>query len=203
VAPEATAEAATGHPLGAAIGQLHETYIVAIAEDGLVLVDQHAAHERLVYERLKRERARRMVPRQLLLVPAIVELGAAERAALLDARDELAALGLVLEDFGPGAVAVSEQPAALERADIPALVRDLGATLLHLDGPLTLETAVDRVLKTFACHHSVRAGRRLSIAEMNALLRAMENTPGAGQCNHGRPTSVRLAIGDLARLFGR
>lgn len=191
------------HPLGAARTQLHDTYIVAQTGDGIVIVDQHAAHERLVYERLKRERAERGIARQMLLIPAIVELDPVEAARLLDKADVLSGLGLVIESFGPGAVAVAEVPAALAGGDVAGLVRDLAETLEDWGSALALEDRLDHVLATFACHHSVRAGRRLRPEEMNALLREMEATPFSGQCNHGRPTYVELKLSDIERLFGR
>jgi len=190
-------------PLGAARAQLHETYIIAQTHDGLVIVDQHAAHERLVYEKLKRQRAENGVARQLLLIPVVVDLDAARMQALTPALDELAALGLVLEPFGPGAVLVRETPSILGEIDHRRLVADI-ADLLAEDGDARgLSRRLDHVLATCACHHSVRAGRRLSAAEMNALLREMETTPGAGQCNHGRPTYVELKLADIEKLFGR
>jgi DNA mismatch repair protein MutL len=189
-------------PLGAARAQLHETYIVAQTADGVVIVDQHAAHERLVYERLKRARDAQGIERQLLLFPAIVDLGESDRECLLASRAELAALGLTLDGFGPGAVVVQELPALLKESDIGALVRDVAHTLADDDAP-ALSTRLDRVLATMACHSSVRAGRRLRAEEMNALLREMEDTPGAGQCNHGRPTYIELKLSEIERLFGR
>ncbi len=191
------------HPLGAARTQLHDTYIVAQTHDGIVIVDQHAAHERLVYERLKRERAERGIGRQMLLIPVVVDLDPVEAGRLLDRADLLASLGLVIEGFGPGAVAVSEVPAALAEADVPKLLRDLLDGLEEWGSALALEDRLDHVLATFACHHSVRAGRRLKPEEMNALLREMEATPFSGQCNHGRPTYVELKLADIERLFGR
>jgi DNA mismatch repair protein MutL len=191
-------------PLGLAKAQVHGTYILAETRDGLVLVDQHAAHERLVYERLKAARAARDMPTQALLVPIVVDLAAAEVARILDAAPLLAELGLVVEPFGPGAVAVQAMPAALRPADAASLVRDLAAALADDERETTpLERRLDHVLATFACHHSVRAGRKLSPEEMNALLREMEKTPGSGQCNHGRPTYVELKLFDVERLFGR
>lgn len=190
-------------PLGAARAQLHETYIIAQTRDGLVIVDQHAAHERLVYEKLKRQREEAGVARQMLLIPAVVDLDAARMNALTGAFDELAALGLVLEPFGPGAVLVRESPAVLGDINHARLVEDI-ADLLAEDGDArALSRKLDHVLATCACHHSVRAGRRLTPQEMNALLREMEQTPGAGQCNHGRPTYVELKLADIERLFGR
>ncbi len=191
------------HPLGAARAQLHDTYIVAQTGDGIVIVDQHAAHERLVYERLKRQRAESAISRQMLLIPAIVEIDEAAVARLLEAASALETLGLVLEGFGPGAIAVREVPTAIAGGDIPELVRDIADSITEWGGPLALERAVDHVLATFACHHSVRAGRRMRPEEMNALLREMETTPGSGQCNHGRPTYVELKLNDVERLFGR
>jgi DNA mismatch repair protein MutL len=190
-------------PLGAARAQLHDSYILAQTADGVVIVDQHAAHERLVYERLKRQRAESGIQRQLLLIPAIVDLGAAEAARLMAAAPALERLGLAIESFGPGAVLVREAPAAIAEGDLEGLLRDIADNLADWGGPLALERAADQVLSTFACHHSVRAGRRMRIEEMNALLREMERTPNSGQCNHGRPTYVALRLGDLERLFGR
>ena len=190
-------------PLGAARAQLHDTYIVAQTRDGFVLVDQHAAHERLVYERMKRQRTESGVARQLLLIPVVVDLDAAAVAALCDADELLGSLGLAVEPFGPGAVAVNEVPALLKSGDIAQLVRDVADTLTEDGAALPLERKLDHVLATMACHHSVRAGRRLTGEEMNALLREMEATPGSGQCNHGRPTYVELKLADVERLFGR
>jgi DNA mismatch repair protein MutL len=190
-------------PLGAARAQIHETYIVAQTRDGLVIVDQHAAHERLVYEKLKRAREASGVARQILLIPTVVELDSGQIDALLPAVAELAELGLVVEPFGPGAVLVRETPAILGEVDAGRLVADI-ADLLAEDGDARgLSRRLDHVLATCACHHSVRAGRRLTPPEMNALLREMESTPGAGQCNHGRPTYVELKLSDIEKLFGR
>ena len=190
-------------PLGAARAQLHETYIVAQTQDGIVIVDQHAAHERIVYEKLKRLRAEGGIARQGLLIPAVVELTPDAVALLLENAEALDGLGLVVEPFGPGAVTVSEVPALIAKADVAALLRDLLDVLQEEGGAVPLERRLDHVLATMACHHSVRAGRRLVPEEMNALLRDMERTPGAGQCNHGRPTYVELKLGDIERLFGR
>jgi DNA mismatch repair protein MutL len=190
-------------PLGAARAQIHETYIIAQTSDGLVLVDQHAAHERLVYERLKRARAENGVARQALLSPLVVDLNEADAARLVEASNLLASLGLALEPFGPGAVAVHEAPAELKIAAIEPLLRDLADSLAEDGQAAPLEKKLDHVLATMACHHSVRAGRRLAPEEMNALLREMERTPGAGQCNHGRPTYVELKLADIEKLFGR
>jgi DNA mismatch repair protein MutL len=190
-------------PLGAARAQVHENYIIAQTRDGIVIVDQHAAHERIVYERLKRERETDAIERQTLLTPLIVDLDP-DAAALMDAHAaELAGLGLVVEGFGPGAVMVREAPAAMAQGDLAGLVRDLAADLAADDGAQSLERRLDRWLGTFACRHSVRSGRALKPDEMNALLRTMEATPGAGQCNHGRPTYVELKLSDIERLFGR
>ncbi len=191
------------HPLGAALAQFHDTYILAQTADGIVIVDQHAAHERLVYERLKRQRRAEGVATQALLIPEVVSLSAAESEALLAASDELAGLGLRVEPFGEGAVAVREVPAVLAGGNIAQLVRDIAADLLAHDMPLSLPERLDQVLATMACHHSVRAGRRLTQAEMNALLREMEETPRSAQCNHGRPTWVKLTLDEVERLFGR
>lgn len=202
VAAASVAEA-EAHPLGAARAQLHDTYILAQTKDGLVIVDQHAAHERLVYERLKAERAAQAVKRQLLLIPQIIDLDPVEAAQLVDKADLLAEFGLVVEAFGPGAVAVVEVPSALAGGNVSALIRDLCDTLEEWGSAGALEKRLDHVLATFACHHSVRAGRRLQPQEMNALLRDMEATPFSGQCNHGRPTYVELNLKDIERLFGR
>lgn len=194
---------ATAHPLGAARAQVHDAFIVAQTQDGMVIVDQHAAHERLVYERLKRERAERGIARQMMLIPAIIELDSVDTEKLLERADVLASLGLVIESFGPGAIAVTEMPSALSGGDVNALIRDLVDGFEEWGAALTLEARLDHVLATFACHHSVRAGRRMKPEEMNALLREMEATPNSGQCNHGRPTYVELKLSDIERLFGR
>ncbi|MBG0808411.1 DNA mismatch repair endonuclease MutL [Methylosinus sp. H3A] len=195
--------AAVETPLGAARAQLHETYIVAQTRDGLVIVDQHAAHERLVYEKLKAQREAEGVARQLLLVPRVVELDATRLDALLSAEAELAALGLSFEPFGPGAALVRETPAALGDIDVGRLIEDVADLLAEEGDSRGLTRRLDALLARVACHHSVRAGRRLTAEEMNALLREMERTPGAGQCNHGRPTYVELKLGDIEKLFGR
>jgi DNA mismatch repair protein MutL len=190
-------------PLGAARAQVHGVYIIAQTSDGLVIVDQHAAHERIVYEKLKRERDGGAIERQALMTPLIVDLEG-DAAALLDAhQEELAGLGLIVEGFGPGAVLVREAPAVIAQGDLAGLVRDLAADLAAEDGAQSLARRLDRWLGTFACRHSVRSGRALKPDEMNALLRQMESTPGAGQCNHGRPTYVELKLADIERLFGR
>ena len=190
-------------PLGAARAQVHETYIVAQTRDGIVIVDQHAAHERLVYERMKVEADGGGVARQALLLPEVVELDPAEAERVAGRADELAELGLVLEPFGPGAVLVRETPALLGDTDVAGLVRDIADDLAETGAALSLKERLAEVAGTMACHGSVRAGRRLSAAEMNALLRQMEATPHSGQCNHGRPTYVELKLSDIERLFGR
>ena len=191
------------YPLGVARGQIANTYIVAEAEDGLILVDQHAAHERLVLERMKRAAANGGVHAQALLLPEVVELDEPACDRLEARAAELAALGLELERFGPAAMLVRATPALLGKSDVPGLVRDLADELAAFDQALSLKERLDEVAATMACHGSVRAGRALSVAEMNALLREMEVTPHSGQCNHGRPTWVKLSKGDLEKLFGR
>ena len=194
---------AIAHPLGAACTQVHDTYIVAQTRDALVIVDQHAAHERIVYEKLKAALDKTGVARQILLIPDIVELDEADVERLLARADDLARYGLVVESFGPGAVALRETPALLGEIDGAGLVRDLAEHLSEWDETLPLERRLMQVASSMACHGSVRAGRRLKPAEMNALLREMEVTPNSGQCNHGRPTYVELKLTDIERLFGR
>jgi DNA mismatch repair protein MutL len=190
-------------PLGAARAQIHETYIVAQTADGIVIVDQHAAHERLVYERMKEQIAAGGIARQALLVPEIVELDEAAVGRIVARAAEFAELGLMLEAFGPGAVAVREVPALLGEVDVQGLVRDLADELAEFGTALSLKEKLADVCGTLACHGSVRAGRRLVPEEMNALLRQMEATPHSGQCNHGRPTYVELKLADIEKLFGR
>jgi DNA mismatch repair protein MutL len=190
-------------PLGAARAQLHGNYIVAQTRDGVVIVDQHAAHERIVYERLKRQREESGVERQILLSPLVVELDPSAATALVEAAGALKGLGLAIEAFGPGAVLVRETPVLLAGADFAALVRDLADTLRADDGAEALERQLDRRLATIACHHSVRSGRALRAEEMNGLLREMEATPGANTCNHGRPTYVELKLADIEKMFAR
>ena len=195
--------AAYDGPLGRARGQLHETYIVAQTADGVILVDQHAAHERIVMERMKAALADGGVKRQMLLVPEVVELGEAAAARLLERADELAELGLVVEAFGPGVVVARETPGLLGQADVAGLLRDLADEIAEAGQATRLKERLDHVCATMACHGSVRAGRALSLPEMDALLREMERTPNSGVCNHGRPTFVELKLADVERLFGR
>jgi DNA mismatch repair protein MutL len=190
-------------PLGAARAQLHETYIVAQTRDGLVIVDQHAAHERIVYERMKAAIEKSGIARQILLIPEIVELDEADAARLAERCEELARFGLIIEPFGPGAVAVRETPSMLGDVDVRGLVTDLASHMAEWEDSLPLERRLMHVSSTMACHGSVRAGRRLKPDEMNALLREMEAVPNSGQCNHGRPTYVELKLTDIERLFGR
>ena len=200
--PETMRPETAEYPLGVARGQLHETYIVAQTADGLVIVDQHAAHERLVYERMKAALAAGGIARQGLLIPEVVELGDGA-APMVERASELAELGLAIEPFGEGAVVVRETPALLGDTDIQGLVRDLADDLAEGDDTLSLKDRLADICGTMACHGSVRAGRRLNGAEMNALLREMEATPHSGQCNHGRPTYVELKLKDIEKLFGR
>ena len=205
--PAARAEAAVGpvpsYPLGVARGQVAATYIVAEAEDGLVIVDQHAAHERLVLERMRAAREGGPVSRQALLIPDVVELDETDCDRVEAAAPDLFEMGLELERFGPSAILVRAVPAALGKTDVPGLIADLASELAELGGPLSLRDKLDHVAATIACHGSVRAGRILSVAEMNALLREMEITPRSGQCNHGRPTWVKLGHLEIEKLFGR
>ena len=202
---EAVAEepALTARPLGAARAQVHENYIIAQTERGMVIVDQHAAHERLVYERLKRQIAETGVTAQALLIPEIVELSAGDAARVLEFADELRRFGLVVEPFGGSAVAVREVPAILGNVSAAALVRDVLDELADLGTSQLVQARVEAVLSRMACHGSVRSGRQMRAEEMNALLREMEATPHSGQCNHGRPTYVELQLADIERLFGR
>jgi DNA mismatch repair protein MutL len=192
-------------PLGAARAQVHGNYIVAQTSDGIVIVDQHAAHERLVYERMKRERAASGIARQMLLIPEVVDLDPVDADRVLSEAGQLESLGLVVESFGPGALLVREVPSALAGGRIKALVQDVADALSEWSESAAnpLEQRLDAVLSRMSCHGSVRAGRRLRPEEMNALLREMEVTPNSGQCNHGRPTYVELKLADIERLFGR
>jgi DNA mismatch repair protein MutL len=205
--PQARAEPADepvrSFPLGVARGQVAATYIVAEAEDGLVIVDQHAAHERLVLERMRAAREGGSVARQALLIPEVIELEEPECDRLEGAAEDLAAMGLEIERFGPTTMLVRAVPAALGKTDAGTLLTDLAAEIAELGGPLSLRDKLDYVAATIACHGSVRAGRVLSVAEMNALLREMEVTPRSGQCNHGRPTWVKLGHAEIEKLFGR
>ncbi len=189
--------------LGAARAQLHKTYIVAETGDGITIIDQHAAHERLVMERMKAAMAADGVAVQALLIPEVVDLPADQREAVLEQAAFLAGLGLEIEEFGEGSVLVRGVPALLGAPDAARMVRDIAEELVELGGSRTLEDRLAHVLATIACHGSVRAGRRLNDAEMNGLHREMESTPNSGQCNHGRPTWVRLSLADVERLFGR
>jgi len=202
---EAAAPAAPfdDHPLGAARAQIHENYIVAQTADSLVIVDQHAAHERLVFEALKTALAARALPSQMLLVPDIVDLPVEDVDRLAEEAETLARFGLEIERFGPGAVAVRATPAILGEVDAQGLLRDLADDLAEENGALRIRDNIEKVASTMACHGSVRSGRRLRGEEMNALLRQMEATPGSGTCNHGRPTFIELKLKDIERLFGR
>lgn len=201
-APAAEQQHEAEYPLGAARAQLHGNYIVAETRAGLVIVDQHAAHERITYERLKAVRGARTAETQLMLIPEVVELDPVDREALLAIAAELGALGLVIESFGE-AILVRETPALLGNPDVARLVRDIAETLAERGDTTGLGDRIDYVLATMACHGSVRSGRSLNAEEMNALLRQMETTPGAGQCNHGRPTYVELDLADIEKLFER
>ena len=209
-APQARSEAPTpesaaleAHPLGAARAQLHENYIVAQTSEGMVIVDQHAAHERLVYERMKKALEADGIKRQMLLIPEVVDLDEASVERLAARAEEFAELGLVLEPFGAGAVVVREVPALMGEADVAGLVRDLAEELTEFGEAMALKDKLAHICGTIACHGSVRSGRRLTVEEMNALLREMEITPHSGQCNHGRPTYVSLGLNDIEKLFGR
>jgi DNA mismatch repair protein MutL len=191
------------HPLGTARAQLHGNYIVAQTDSGMILVDQHAAHERIVYERLKREREGQGIITQPLLVPQVIDLDSTTLANILSVTDLLQHAGLAVESFGERAALIREVPAALGNGNIPALLRDIADDVSELESITTIEARLNHVLATFACHHSVRSGRVLRPEEMNALLREMEVTPNAGQCNHGRPTFIELKLADIERLFGR
>ena len=190
-------------PLGAARAQVHENYIIAQTAHGMVIVDQHAAHERLVYERLKAQRDDAGIAAQALLIPEIVDLSPLDAARILDLADDLAALGLGIEAFGGSAIAVREVPAILGQVNATALIRDILDDLADLGDSTRLQAQIDAVLSRMACHGSVRSGRQMRAEEMNALLREMEATPLSGQCNHGRPTYVELKLADIERLFGR
>ena len=200
-APGDTGE--TSHPLGAARAQVHENYIIAQTDTGIVIVDQHAAHERLVYERLKRQMADTGITAQALLIPEIVELSPTDAARILDVAPTLAEIGLTVEPFGGSAIAVRETPAILGTVNAAALIRDVLDELADTGHSANVRAKIDAVLSRMACHGSVRSGRQMRAEEMNALLREMEATPHSGQCNHGRPTYVELKLHDIERLFGR
>jgi DNA mismatch repair protein MutL len=200
---EPTESTAETFPLGRARAQVHETYVISETADGILIVDQHAAHERLVYERMKADMAGSGVRRQALLIPEIVELGEDESGRILSRAAELQELGLEVEPFGRGAVAVRATPALFGLMDVPGLIRDLADDFAEYETHLSLRERFEEVMGNMACRSSVRAGRRLSAQEMDALLRQMEATPHSGQCNHGRPTYVELKLSDIERLFGR
>lgn len=202
-APEPTPESLEEYPLGLARAQIHSTYILAEAADSLVVVDQHAAHERLVYEKMKLEQSAQGIQRQALLLPEIVDLPEEALKAILQRTGDFEKLGLIIEAFGVSAVMVREVPALLAKADWKQLIQDLAAEIQEMDTTLSLSEQLNEILGTLACHNSVRAGRLLSLEEMNALLRQMEATPHSGQCNHGRPTYVKLHRQDIEKLFGR
>ena len=197
------APAASPFPLGVARGQLHNTYIVAQTGDGIVIVDQHAAHERLMLDRMQRAIAKKGIERQALLIPEVVDLDGPSVDRLTSRAAELAELGLILEPFGPDTILVREVPALLKGGDVKALIRDLADEIAEYGNTLSLKERLDEICSTMACHSAVRAGRSLSLEEMNALLREMEATPLSGQCNHGRPTYVELKLADVEKLFGR
>jgi len=201
--PEAELAATQAYPLGAARAQVHENYIIAQTDDGMVIVDQHAAHERLVYERLKTQMAENGVRAQALLIPDIVELSEGDSARLLSLAADLHGLGLTIEPFGGNAVCVRETPAILGKVNAAAMINDILDELDDLGETTTLDARLNAILSRVACHGSVRSGRRMTGDEMNALLRQMEATPHSGQCNHGRPTYVELKLSDIERLFGR
>ncbi len=200
--PNFAQESNIGEPLGVARAQLHKTYIVSETAGGVIIVDQHAAHERIVYEKLKAALAGGRIARQLLLIPEVVELAEEDAALLLENAERLSESGLVIEAFGPGAVIVRETPALFGQGDVQSLVRDLAHELREAENN-SVEVRLRAICATIACHGSVRAGRVLRLDEMNALLREMETTANAAQCNHGRPTFVELSRVDLERLFER
>jgi DNA mismatch repair protein MutL len=190
-------------PLGAARAQVHENYIVAQTQDGMVIVDQHAAHERLVYEKLKRQMVENGVATQALLIPEIIELSEGDAAQILGVSEELCRFGLTIEPFGAGAIAVRETPAILGTVNARGMILDILDELADLGDSQTVQARIEAILSRVACHGSIRSGRRMQADEMNALLREMEATPHSGQCNHGRPTYVELKLADIERLFGR
>ena len=192
------------HPMGAAVAQVHKTYVIAQAKDSLIIVDQHAAHERLTYEKLKKQVASSAVMTQRLLIPEIIELQDEQRAdAVISYRSKLEQMGLVLNKFGDKSIVVTELPSLLGEVDVQGMIKDLAENMLEFEEDVTLSKLIEHVLETYSCHHSIRAGRVLSATEMNVLLREIESTPTSGQCNHGRPTYIELKLGDIERLFGR
>jgi DNA mismatch repair protein MutL len=199
LAPPESADA----PLGHARGQIHETYIVAETADGLLLVDQHAAHERIAYENLKAQLAASEIPTQPLLIPAVIDMDPVSIVRIEAGADLLSRLGVIVEPFGEGAILVRQLPSLLASANIAQLMHDIADGLDSAPPQESIAEKINRLLATMACHHSVRAGRRLKLEEMNALLRDMEKTPNSGQCNHGRPTHIELKLKDIERLFGR
>ncbi len=201
--PEVAPEEPADTPLGAARAQVHENYIIAQTESGIVIVDQHAAHERLVYEKLKTQMAENAVPAQALLIPDVVEMSEGDAARLMDVADDLARMGLTVEPFGAGAVVVRETPAILGEVNTKALLNDILDELADTGEARALQDRIEAILSRVACHGSIRSGRQMRAEEMNALLREMEATPYSGQCNHGRPTYVELKLSDIERLFGR
>ncbi len=201
--PAQAGETQADYPLGTARGQVHENYIISQTATGMVIVDQHAAHERLVYEKLKKQMAGAGVAAQALLIPEIIALSSSDRAAILAVAEELAAFGLRIEPFGGDAVAVRETPAILGEVNAEAMIRDILDELEGEGESLLVQARIDAILSRVACHGSIRSGRRMRAEEMNALLREMEATPHSGQCNHGRPTYVELRLSDIERLFGR
>lgn len=190
-------------PLGAARAQVHENYIIAQTTDGMIVVDQHAAHERLVYEKLKQQMAENGVAAQALLIPEIVEISDGDCARLMEHADDLSRLGLTIEPFGGGAVAVRETPALLGEVNAKAMIGDILDEIADQGESMNVQARLEAILSRVACHGSIRSGRRMRAEEMNALLREMEATPHSGQCNHGRPTYVELKLADIERLFGR
>ncbi len=200
---EPEAEEPADQPLGAARAQVHENYIIAQTGDGIVIVDQHAAHERLVYERLKAQMAENGVAAQALLIPEIVELSEGDAAILLAQSETLSRFGLAIEPFGPGTIAVRETPAILGEVNAAAMLRDVVDELHDIGDSQLVQEKIEAILSRVACHGSIRSGRIMRAEEMNALLREMESTPHSGQCNHGRPTYVELKLSDIERLFGR
>jgi DNA mismatch repair protein MutL len=198
-----TSEPPADHPLGAARAQIGRNYIVAESGDSLILVDQHAAHERLVYEALKTALQDRALPSQLLLIPEIIDLPADDADRLCEQAEAFAQFGLMIERFGPGAVAVRATPSMLGKVDVAELIKDLADELSEQGAADGLSLRIDAIASRMACHGSVRSGRVLKPDEMNALLRQMESTPNSGTCNHGRPTLIELKLADIERLFGR